>query len=103
MTPEQEKNWPAVEQALRDISKERLARRAARGTAGQPRIEARPMTRAVTVSGIDTRGDRLRGWAERIRTRRCQSPGSPRAKGLRSHHVRRSKENSPNISTALPK
>ena len=32
LTPEQEKNWPAVEQALRDISKERLARRAARGT-----------------------------------------------------------------------
>jgi len=32
----QEKNWPAVEQALRDISKERLARRAARGIAGQP-------------------------------------------------------------------
>jgi hypothetical protein len=23
LTPEQEKNWPAVEQALRDISKER--------------------------------------------------------------------------------
>jgi len=36
LTPEQEKNWPAVEQALRDISKERAARRAARGTAGQP-------------------------------------------------------------------
>src|SRR6476620_4887529 len=36
LTPEQEKNWPAVEQALRDISKERVARRAARGTAGQP-------------------------------------------------------------------
>jgi hypothetical protein len=36
LTPDQEKNWPAVEQALRDISKERLARRAARGAAGQP-------------------------------------------------------------------
>jgi zinc resistance-associated protein len=36
LTPEQEKNWPAVEQALRDISKERLARRAARAAAGQP-------------------------------------------------------------------
>jgi zinc resistance-associated protein len=35
LTPAQEKNWPAVEQALRDISKERLARRAARA-AGQP-------------------------------------------------------------------
>ena len=36
LTPDQEKNWPAVDQALRDISKERLARRAARGAAGQP-------------------------------------------------------------------
>ena len=36
LTPDQEKNWPAVEQALRDISKERVARRAARDTAGQP-------------------------------------------------------------------
>jgi zinc resistance-associated protein len=36
LTPDQEKNWPAVEQSLRDISKERLARRQSRGVAGQP-------------------------------------------------------------------
>jgi zinc resistance-associated protein len=36
LTPAQEKNWPAVEQALRDISKERLALRQARSAAGQP-------------------------------------------------------------------
>jgi zinc resistance-associated protein len=36
LTPDQEKNWPAVEQALREISKERVVRRVARGTAGQP-------------------------------------------------------------------
>jgi zinc resistance-associated protein len=36
LTPAQEKNWPAVEQALREIGKERGARRVARGTAGQP-------------------------------------------------------------------
>src|SRR5260221_739783 len=35
LTPAQEKNWPAVEQALRDISKERLPRREARRDAGQ--------------------------------------------------------------------
>jgi zinc resistance-associated protein len=35
LTPEQEKHWPAVEQAMRDISKERLARRQARSAAGQ--------------------------------------------------------------------
>ena len=28
LTPAQERNWPAVEQALRDISKERIAQRA---------------------------------------------------------------------------
>src|SRR3977135_1441416 len=41
LTPAQEKNWPAVEQALRDISKERLAQRRERRAAGagtsQPR------------------------------------------------------------------
>jgi zinc resistance-associated protein len=36
LTPAQEKNWPAVEQALRDISKERIAQHEARGAAGQP-------------------------------------------------------------------
>jgi zinc resistance-associated protein len=34
LTPTQEKNWPAVEQALRDNSKERIARREAREAAG---------------------------------------------------------------------
>ena len=34
LTPAQEKNWPAVEQAVRDISKERIARREARSAAG---------------------------------------------------------------------
>src|SRR3981189_2181587 len=36
LTPAQEKNWPAVEQALRDISKERIAQREARAAARQP-------------------------------------------------------------------
>ena len=36
LTPEQEKNWPAVEQVLRDLSKERAARHQARNAAGQP-------------------------------------------------------------------
>ena len=35
LTPAQEKNWPAVEQALRDIGKERIAQREARAAAGQ--------------------------------------------------------------------
>ena len=35
LTPAQEKNWPAVEQAVRDISKDRIAEREARRVAGQ--------------------------------------------------------------------
>jgi zinc resistance-associated protein len=35
LTPAQEKDWPAVAQALRDISKERIARREARDASGQ--------------------------------------------------------------------
>ena len=35
LTPAQEKNWPAVEQAVRDISKDRIAEREARRIAGQ--------------------------------------------------------------------
>jgi zinc resistance-associated protein len=35
LTPAQEKNWPAVEQAVRDISKDRIAEREARRAAGQ--------------------------------------------------------------------
>ena len=33
LTPDQEKHWPALEQALREISKERAARRETRRTA----------------------------------------------------------------------
>ena len=36
LTPAQEKNWPAVEQAIRDISRERIASREARRAARQP-------------------------------------------------------------------
>jgi zinc resistance-associated protein len=35
LTPIQEKNWPAVEQSLRGMSKERIAQRKARATVGQ--------------------------------------------------------------------
>src|SRR5258708_21168637 len=35
LTPAQEKNWPAVEEAVRDISKERIGKREARRAAGQ--------------------------------------------------------------------
>jgi zinc resistance-associated protein len=58
LTPEQEKNWPAVEQALRDIGKERLARRAARGSAGRP-VDA--------TERLRDRADALAGRAAALR------------------------------------
>ena len=36
LTPEQEKNWPAVESALRDLAKQRSERFAARASANRP-------------------------------------------------------------------
>jgi zinc resistance-associated protein len=36
LTPEQEKNWPAVESALRDLAKQRSERFAARASADRP-------------------------------------------------------------------
>jgi hypothetical protein len=37
LTPEQEKNWPAVESALRDLAKQRSERFAARASADRPK------------------------------------------------------------------
>src|SRR5476649_431772 len=37
LTPEQEKNWPAVESALRDLAKQRSERFAARASADKPK------------------------------------------------------------------
>ena len=62
LTPEQEKNWPAVEQALRDISKERLARRAARAAAGQP-VDATERLR-VRADALAARAAALRRLAD---------------------------------------
>jgi hypothetical protein len=58
LTPDQEKNWPAVEQALREISKERVVRRVARGTAGQP-VDA--------TERLRNRGDALAARAAALR------------------------------------
>src|SRR5260370_29645929 len=62
LTPAQEKNWPAIEQALRDISKERLARREARATAGQPvdateRLRDRADTLAARAAALPRLAD----------------------------------------------
>ena len=58
LTPSQEKNWPAVEQALRDISKARTARRQARESVGQ---QTDPIER------LHDRADALTARAEALR------------------------------------
>ncbi len=62
LTPEQEKNWPAVEQVLRDNSKDRIARREARRAAGP---EADPIARLRNrADAMTARADALRRLAE---------------------------------------
>ena len=62
LTPVQEKNWPAVEQAVRDISKERIAQREARRAAGQRTdITERLRDRA---DALTTRANALRRLAD---------------------------------------
>jgi zinc resistance-associated protein len=59
LTPAQEKNWPAVEQALRDISKARIARRQARESAGQQQTDP--------IERLHDRADALTARAEALR------------------------------------
>jgi zinc resistance-associated protein len=58
LTPAQEKNWPAVEQAVRDISKDRIAEREARRVAGQ---------RTDVTERLRDRGDALTTRAAALR------------------------------------
>lgn len=51
LTPEQEKNWPAVETALRDMAKQRSERFAARASADKP---ADPIQRMATRADVMT-------------------------------------------------
>jgi hypothetical protein len=62
LTPAQEKNWPAVEQTLRDISKERVAQREARAAAGQ-RTDATERLRD-RADALTTRAAALRRLAD---------------------------------------
>jgi zinc resistance-associated protein len=59
LTPVQEKNWPSVEQALRDISKARSARRQARESAGQQPTDP--------IERLHDRADALTARAESLR------------------------------------
>jgi zinc resistance-associated protein len=100
LTPAQEKNWPAVEQALRDISKERLARREARATAGQPvdateRLRDRADTLAALrrladaekplYQSLDEAQKRRFGIAIRLAAHRHMTEAHPHGGGVREH------------------
>ncbi len=62
LTPEQEKNWPALESALRDMAKQRQERFAARANAERP---ANPVERLnLMADAIQARGAALKKVAE---------------------------------------
>jgi zinc resistance-associated protein len=58
LTPDQEKNWPAVESALRDLAKQRSERFAARASANRPsdpieRLQLRAKTMQERGAALD--------------------------------------------------
>jgi hypothetical protein len=62
LTPEQEKNWPAVESALRDLAKLRSDRFAARASADKPQD---PIERlALRAGAMESRGAALKRLAD---------------------------------------
>ena len=64
LTPEQEKNWPAVESALRDLAKQRSAWFAARASADRPKD---PVERLALRADVMTqRGAALKKLADAV-------------------------------------
>jgi zinc resistance-associated protein len=62
LTPEQEKNWPALESALKDVAKQRSDRFAARASADKPKT---PIERlALRAQGLTARGATLKKVAD---------------------------------------
>ena len=62
LTAEQEKNWPAVESALRDLAKQRSERLAARASADRPKD---PLDRlALRADVLSQRGSALKKLAD---------------------------------------
>jgi len=62
LTPDQEKSWPAVESALKDLAKQRSERFAARASADKPKT---PIDRlAARAQQLSTRGATLKKLAD---------------------------------------
>ncbi len=62
LKPDQEKNWPAVESALRDLAKQRSERFAARASADKPKDPIERLARRATV--MSERGAALKKVAD---------------------------------------
>jgi zinc resistance-associated protein len=62
LTPDQEKNWPAVETALRDLSKQRTERFAARANAERPKDPVERLGQRAKV--LSERGAALKKLAD---------------------------------------
>jgi zinc resistance-associated protein len=63
LTPDQEKNWPAVEQAVREIGKERIAQRHAPSAARQQRSDE-PERLSERADALTTRAAALKRLAD---------------------------------------
>jgi len=62
LTPEQEKNWPAVESAMRDLARQRAERITARASADKPKD---PIERLALRAGtMESRGAALKKLAD---------------------------------------
>jgi zinc resistance-associated protein len=62
LTPDQEKNWPAVEAALKDLAKQRTERFAARASADKPKTPVERL--AARAQELTTRGATLKKLAD---------------------------------------
>ena len=62
LTPDQEKNWPAVETALRDMAKQRSERFAARASADKPTDPSERMS--VRAQAMTQQGEALKKLAD---------------------------------------
>jgi hypothetical protein len=62
LTPEQEKNWPAVETAMRDLAKQRSERFAARASAEKPKDPIERLSQRAEV--MQERGAALKKLAD---------------------------------------
>lgn len=96
LTPEQEKNWPAVEAALRDMAKQRSERFAARASADKPadpierlslRADAMTQQGAALKKLADAAGPLYKSLddAQKNRLMVLARLGGPEGHGMRGH------------------